>query len=67
VVESFITPLWTALTTWLLGLPESCALAALSHAWKDGDPLHSARPRMQAHAKDEQQAMSAYEVFIMIF
>ena len=33
----------TAVATWLLGLPESAALAAVSHAWIDGHPLRTYR------------------------
>ncbi|CRG87379.1 2-methylcitrate dehydratase [Talaromyces islandicus] len=33
----------TAVTAWLIGLPEHAALAALSHAWIDGHPLRTFR------------------------
>ncbi|KAJ6112039.1 hypothetical protein N7523_008100 [Penicillium sp. IBT 18751x] len=33
----------TAVTAWMLGLPESAALAAVSHAWIDGHPLRTYR------------------------
>ncbi|PWY82046.1 2-methylcitrate dehydratase [Aspergillus heteromorphus CBS 117.55] len=33
----------TAVIVWLLGLPESAALAAVSHAWIDGHPLRTYR------------------------
>lgn len=33
----------TAVVVWLLGLPESAALAAVSHAWIDGHPLRTYR------------------------
>ncbi|KAJ5647724.1 hypothetical protein N7490_004096 [Penicillium lividum] len=33
----------TAVVAWLLGLPESAALAAVSHAWIDGHPLRTYR------------------------
>ena len=33
----------TAVTAWLLGLPESTARATLSHAWVDGHPLRTCR------------------------
>ncbi|RAH76536.1 2-methylcitrate dehydratase [Aspergillus japonicus CBS 114.51] len=33
----------TAVTSWLLGLPEEAALAVLSHAWIDGHPLRTFR------------------------
>ncbi|KAJ5668362.1 uncharacterized protein N7477_006932 [Penicillium maclennaniae] len=33
----------TAVIAWMLGLPESAALAAVSHAWIDGHPLRTYR------------------------